>query len=75
MTKLTELKLSNEELTRKPITWTIGALPPAGMFIDNVVRATNAGIEVGLLNSKHFPQVTIPQALAEHIKEAALKHL
>jgi len=74
-TKLTDLKLSNEELTRKPITWTIGALSAAGMFFDNVVRATKAGIEVGLLNSKHFPQVTIPRDLAEHIKGAALKHL
>ena len=74
-TKLTELKLSKKVLTKRPISWTIRALPPAGMFFDKVVTATKTGTEVGVLDAKHFPQVTIPQALAEHIKGAALKYL
>jgi hypothetical protein len=70
-----DLKWSNEELNRRPVTWTIGGKMPAASFYDNVVVATKAGIEIGLLDSKHFPQVSIPEALAEHIKTSALKYI
>jgi pimeloyl-ACP methyl ester carboxylesterase len=70
-----DLSWSNEELKRRPVTWTIGGKMPAASFYDNVVVATKAGIEIGLLDSKHFPQVSIPEALAEHIKNATLKYL
>ncbi|TVY65529.1 putative hydrolase [Lachnellula suecica] len=74
-TRLVPEELSNEDLTRRPITWTIGALTAAGAFFDNVVTATKAGIEIGTLQSKHFPQVSIPDVLAAHIKSSALKYI
>ena len=70
-----ERAFSKEELTKRPVTWTIGALTPTGLFYQNAVDGFKAGIEVGLLPCKHFPQVTIPEGLAGHIKAAAEKHL
>lgn len=70
-----ERAFRKEELTKRPICWTIGALTPAGFFYQNVVDGFGAGIPVGLLPCKHFPQVTIPELLAEHIKTAAEKNL
>jgi pimeloyl-ACP methyl ester carboxylesterase len=63
---------SPEDLAGKPITWTIGALTPAGMFFDNVVLAVKSGCSIGLLNCKHFPQVSAPGMLAEHIRTNTL---
>jgi pimeloyl-ACP methyl ester carboxylesterase len=60
-----------EELRRRPVTWTIGGLSPAFMFFDNVVTAQAAGIPIGLLMCKHFPQVSIPDVLADHIGKVA----
>jgi pimeloyl-ACP methyl ester carboxylesterase len=70
-----ERSFTKEELRVSPIDWTIGALSPAGLFFDNVVLACQAGIPIGLLDCRHFPQVTIPDQLAEHILAAATKHL
>ena len=70
-----ERNFSKEELRRRPCCWTIGALTPAGVFYQNVVDGFAAGIPVGLLPCKHFPQVTIPEVLAEHIRSTAEKHL
>jgi pimeloyl-ACP methyl ester carboxylesterase len=70
-----ERSFTKEELTVSPVDWTIGALSPAGLFFSNVVVACRAGIPIGLLNSRHFPQVTIPEILAEHILATATKHL
>jgi pimeloyl-ACP methyl ester carboxylesterase len=60
--------LSPEDLAGKPITWTIGGLNPAGMFFDNVVLAVQSGCPITLLPCKHFPQVSAPAMLAEHIR-------
>jgi hypothetical protein len=70
---LEKISLSEKELRQRPVTWTIGALNPAGMFFDNVPTAVKAGIPISLLTSKHFPQVTIPEKLAEHIRESAMR--
>jgi hypothetical protein len=59
---------SPENLAGKPITWTIGALNPAGMFVDDVVLA------VKLLNCNHFPQVSAPVMLAQHIRASTVPH-
>lgn len=61
-----------EELAGKPITWTIGGLTPAATFLDNVVLAVRADIPVTTLMCKHFPQVSAPEMLAEHIRTAAV---
>ena len=55
----------------KPITWTIGGLFEVRVFFSNVVFAHQAGIALGMLPCKHFPQVSIPGVLAEHIRVAA----
>ena len=60
-----------EELRRRPVTWTIGGLTPAARFFSNVVAAQAAGIEIGLLMCRHFPQVSIAETLADHIRKAA----
>lgn len=44
-------------------------------FGDNVVQGTRAGLEVGVLDCKHFPQVSMPEGLAEHIRRNAEKYL
>jgi pimeloyl-ACP methyl ester carboxylesterase len=64
-----------DELTKRPIDWTVGALSPTGAFFENVTTACQAGIPISLLPCRHFPQVTIPATLAEHIRSAATKHL
>ena len=60
-----------EELRRRPVTWTIGGLTPAAAFFDNIVAAHAAGIQIGLLMCKHFPQISIPNVLADHIAKVA----
>jgi pimeloyl-ACP methyl ester carboxylesterase len=62
---------SPEDLAGLPITWTIGGLTPAANFMDNVVLATRAGLTVDLLMCKHFPQVSHPDMLAQHIRANA----
>jgi pimeloyl-ACP methyl ester carboxylesterase len=60
-----------EELHRRPVTWTVGALSNPAAFANNLAAAEAAGIEVGHLMSRHFPQVSIPAELAVHIGKAA----
>ena len=55
----------------KPITWTIGGLFEVRVFFSNVQLAHRAGIEIGMLPCRHFPQVSIPVELAAHIRAAA----
>jgi pimeloyl-ACP methyl ester carboxylesterase len=62
---------TKEELQRRPVTWTIGGLTPAARSFSNVVMAHTAGIEIALLMCRHFPQVSIPEVLADHIRKAA----
>jgi hypothetical protein len=65
---------SPEDLAGKPITWTIGGLNPAGMFFDNVALAVKSGCPISLLMCKHFPQVSAPSMLAEHIRASTHAH-
>jgi len=67
--------LSDEDLTRKPIHWTIGALMPAGAFYENVQVTTRLGIDFDVFPCKHFPQVSIPEQLATHIQTKASAHI
>lgn len=70
-----ERSFSNEELRKRPVNWTIGTLTPAGLFWQNLVDGAKAGCTMGVLPSMHFPQVTIPDMMAEHIMSATNKHL
>ena len=65
----------SEELRKRPITWTIGGLTPTFMFFDNIRSAQLANTEIELLMCRHFPQASIPDQLAEHIRVNARKHL
>ncbi|KAH6704037.1 zearalenone hydrolase [Leptodontidium sp. MPI-SDFR-AT-0119] len=67
------LRLTDEEYRQRPITWTIGSLTPGNTFASNLEVGRRIGIKVELLYCKHFPQVSIPETLAEHIERAALK--
>ena len=58
-------------LKDKPITWTIGGLTEARFFFSNVRLSRRAGIDLELLPCRHFPQVSIPAILADHIKVSA----
>jgi hypothetical protein len=40
-------------------------------FFSNVQLAASLGIPLGLLPGKHFPQVSIPDLLADHIRRSA----
>lgn len=60
-----------EELRGRPVSWTIGGLTPAATFFNNVVVAVSAGLQIGVLMCQHFPQVSIPGLLAEHIRKVA----
>jgi pimeloyl-ACP methyl ester carboxylesterase len=66
---------TDEDLRNRPITWSLGALTPTGAFFDNVKVAHRLDIDLQLLPSKHFPQITIPEKLAEHIGEVTAKYL
>jgi pimeloyl-ACP methyl ester carboxylesterase len=61
-------RFTAEELRGRPVTWTIGGLTPAVAFFDNVLLAVSAGLPISLLMCRHFPQVSIPDALADHIR-------
>ena len=56
-----------DDLRDRAVTWTIGGLSPVDRFIDNKKVAAAAGFPVGTLPCRHFPQVSIPDVLANHI--------
>ncbi|KUJ16075.1 alpha/beta-hydrolase [Mollisia scopiformis] len=69
-----KLLWDKEELKKKKerIFWSVGGLMPLSWFWENVVLATETGVKLEVLNSKHFPQVSIPGELAEYIKKCHL---
>ena len=44
-------------------------------FFSNIAVAGSLGIPLGLLPCKHFPQVSIPDLLADHIRRSASRYL
>ena len=63
---------SPRDLQQRPVTWTIGRLSlNAERFAANFAVAKAAGITVGWLPCRHFPQVSIPDQLADHIAAVA----
>lgn len=56
------------DLRVRPLTWTTGRLSlNADRFAEQIALAKSAGIAVGSLPCRHFPQVSIPDQLADHI--------
>ena len=64
-----------EELTRRPIAWSIGGFSPVWFGVSNLRVAQRANLNVDILHCKHFPQVEIPGLLAERIRKCAEQHL
>ncbi|KUJ08395.1 alpha/beta-hydrolase [Mollisia scopiformis] len=57
----------------KRISWSVGGQSHMAFFFENVVLASKCGIDVQLLDCKHFPQVTLPDKLAQWIKSCCEK--
>jgi len=68
-------KYEPASLTNRPLAWTIGGLTPAVAFFNNVRIASQAHIEMEILMCKHFPQVSIPTLLADHIRAKTLPYI
>ena len=66
-----EMRWNSEELKRlkAKINWTLGGQMPMARFFSNVVLATEVGIPIKVLDCKHFPHVSIPEVLAEYVRE------
>jgi hypothetical protein len=63
------------DFTKRPLDWTIGGLTPAMTFFSNMRLAASLRIPLGLLPCKHFPQVSVPDVLADHIGRSASRCL
>lgn len=71
----TSKRYSPGDLRGRPIDWTVGGLSMIAGFLENVVLATKADIKMGMLMCKHFPQVSIPEILADHIRAKTTQHM
>ena len=75
-----EVARETENLLRRPIFWTVGALNPGlekeeGIWKSNFELAREAGLKVNRerLRCLHFPSVTVPEDLAVWIGECVEK--
>jgi pimeloyl-ACP methyl ester carboxylesterase len=64
-----------EELTCRPIAWSIGGYSEVWFGVSNLRVAQRANLNVDILPCKHFPQVEIPGLLADRIRRCAEQHL
>ncbi|KAI1202627.1 zearalenone hydrolase [Nemania serpens] len=64
-----------EDLSKRPLYWTVGASTPTSRFFDNIAAANKAGVDIGYLPGMHFPYVSHPEAFAKHVVDATRKHL
>jgi pimeloyl-ACP methyl ester carboxylesterase len=72
---VTDRSYNAEELTKRPIAWSIGGFSEVWFMIGNLRVAQRANIEVDIFKCKHFPQVEIPDVLAGHIRKHTKQHL
>lgn len=66
---------SKEDLTKRPLNWTVGGSTPTHLFFDNIVTAAKTGVDIGVLPGMHFPYVSDPEALVDHIVEKTRMYL
>ncbi|VUC21181.1 unnamed protein product [Clonostachys rosea] len=64
-----------DALRGKPFDWTVGAATPTENFFDNIVTATKAGVNIGLLPGMHFPYVSHPDVFAKYVVDTTKKYL
>lgn len=76
ITKLTQsAPISDEDLHKRPIDWTVGAGTPTWQFFNNVVTATKAGIPISTLPGNHFPYISHPEDMTKYLVETIRKYL
>lgn len=70
-TAQTEELATTENLQKRPVFWTVGTLTGRERFAKDFEVAEKAGIEVrtDVVNSLHFPYVTVPERLAEWVAQ------
>ena len=66
---------TSEDLSRRPIAWSIGGFSPAWFAISNWRVAQRGNIDVEVFRCRHFPQVEIPDVLAKHIAKHSKRQL
>jgi pimeloyl-ACP methyl ester carboxylesterase len=66
---------SSEELTRRPIAWSIGGFSEVWFGVSNLRVAQRANLTVDILPCKHFPQVEVPGLLADRIRKCVEQDL
>lgn len=64
-----------DALRKRPIDWTVGRDTPMGVFFDNVVTATRAGVNISTLPGGHFPYVSHPEQFAKYVVDNTRKYL
>ncbi|KAI1267499.1 zearalenone hydrolase [Xylariaceae sp. FL1019] len=67
--------VGRDDITKRPLDWTIGASTATGRFIDNIVTAAKAGISIQTLPGMHFPYVSDPESMAKYVVETTRKYL
>jgi pimeloyl-ACP methyl ester carboxylesterase len=72
---LADHRYTAEDLTRRPISWSVGGLTEAWIVPANLAVASRGKIEVQVLPCKHFPQIEIPELLTTHIRSMTKVHL
>jgi hypothetical protein len=63
-----------DDLRKRPVAWSIGGFSEVWMGIANLRVAQRAAIDVEILPCRHFPQVEIPEVLANHIRKHAKRY-
>lgn len=66
---------TSEDLRKRPLAWSIGGFSEVCMGIANLRVAQRAAINVEIFPCRHFPQVEIPEILANHIRKHTRQHL
>ena len=69
------ITMSDEDLAKRPLDWSVGGASATHMFIDNVITATKAGITVRVLPGAHFPYIFDPDAFSDYIVERTRAYL
>ena len=64
-----------EELIHRPIAWSIGGFSEVWLGVSNLRVAQRANLHVEIFPCRHFPQVEIPDLLADHIRMHTKRNL
>ncbi|KAF2103753.1 zearalenone hydrolase [Rhizodiscina lignyota] len=67
--------VGKEDLVKRPLDWSIGALSPTATFFDNIITAVKAGVSIGVIPGKHMPYLSDPEAFAKNVVDTTRKYL